>query len=76
MAAGIYTPIFLVLSEASKQQWEIYYLPADLQIPEMFLPREPLPITAKRAGWQGFEMRLTGVADNFVRLFSNVKMAS
>jgi hypothetical protein len=29
-------------------------VPADLQAPEMFKPRNPLKASARRAGWQGF----------------------
>jgi hypothetical protein len=32
----------------------IFFLPRDLQSPEMFTQRKPLSATAKRAGWTGF----------------------
>jgi len=52
MEAGIYFPLFIVL--VNKKDYSIYYLSADTQEPEMFVPRKPLSKTAKRAGWQGF----------------------
>jgi hypothetical protein len=53
MDAGIYFPLFLVLHRSSRC-FAIYYLSADLQTREMFLPRKPLSASARRAGWQGF----------------------
>jgi Dam-replacing family len=47
MDAAIYFPLFLVL--VSKEAHAIYYLAADLQVPEMFKPRKPLSETARRA---------------------------
>ncbi len=64
MEAGIYFPLFLVLVEGRSHS--IYYLSADLQPPEMFVPRKPLSSTARRAGWQGFVYDLTRVADGAV----------
>ena len=52
MEAGIYFPLFLVL--VCEGEYSIFYLSADLQTPEMFVPRKPLSPNAKRAGWQGF----------------------
>ena len=53
MEAGIFFSLFLVL-EASDRSAAIYFLPRDLQTREMFVRREALSATAKRAGWQGF----------------------
>jgi hypothetical protein len=53
MDAGIYFPLFIVLVQPGKC-FSIYYLSADLQVPEMFIPRKPLSEKARRAGWQGF----------------------
>jgi len=61
MAAGIYFPLFLVLVCESKHA--IYYLPADLQRSELFVPRKPLSKTARRAGWQGFYYDLTVIPE-------------
>ena len=61
MEAGIYFPLFLVLVCGSK--FAIYYLSADLQRSNMFVPRKPLSKTAQRAGWQGFYYDLTVVPD-------------
>ena len=51
--SSIYMPVFIVISQ-SKDEYAIYYLSADLQYRELFVPRKPLNQTAKGAGWQGF----------------------
>lgn len=66
MAAAIYFPLFLVL--VAGKQYSIFYLSADLQVPQMFKAREPLSLTARRAGWRGFVYDLTSVQQSFVRL--------
>lgn len=58
MAAGIYFPLFIVVANADRSACAVYYLPADLQQPEMFQPRQPLSATARRAGWTGYRLRL------------------
>jgi Dam-replacing family len=68
MEAGIYFPLFLVLVAPRLGIYSIHFLPADLQPPELFLPRAPLSETARRAGWQGFYYDLGSVRDRLVRL--------
>ena len=69
MDAAIYFPLFLVLVQTlAAKTYSIYYLPADLQIPEMFKPRSPLSVNARRAGWQGFIYDLEAVRNRFVRV--------
>jgi hypothetical protein len=68
MEAGIYFPLFLVLTTKNQVQHAIYYLSADLQRPEMFKPRKPLSESARRAGWTGFMYDLVPVKQAFVRL--------
>lgn len=68
MAAGIYFPLFLVLVARELGRFSIHYLPADLQTPELFLPRAPLSETARRAGWQGFYYDLGAARDRLVLL--------
>jgi hypothetical protein len=58
LESGVYMPLFIVLYISDKE-YGIYYLPSDLQIPEMFIPRKPLSEKAKRSGWQGFYYDLT-----------------
>ena len=58
MEAGIYFPLFLVLVTPARDFFSIHYLPADFQDEAMFLPREPLGVNAKRAGWRGFNYDL------------------
>jgi hypothetical protein len=58
MEAGIYFPLFIVLASPDRKRHAIYYLPADLQLSEMFQRRKPLSNTARRAGWTGYELRL------------------
>jgi type II restriction enzyme len=50
----------------NKGKFTIHYLSADLQVPEMFIPRKPLSETAVRAGWQGFMYDLTKVSDGAI----------
>lgn len=68
MAAGIYFPMFLVLIQKETNKYAIYYLPSDLQSPEMFQERKPLSAEARRAGWQGFNYNLRSVKSHFVQL--------
>lgn len=68
MDAGIYFPLYLVLVAPAQVEFAIYYLSADLQPPELFLPRNPLSETARRAGWQGFLYDLKAVSGRLVRL--------
>ena len=68
MEAAIYFPLFLVLTDKAMTGHAIYYLSADLQIPDMFRPRKPLSADARRAGWRGFVYDLTAVKHRFIRL--------
>lgn len=58
MEAGIYIPLFIVIATSDMSDHVVYYLPADLQQPDMFVQRQPLAPTARRAGWVGFRLRL------------------
>jgi type II restriction enzyme len=58
MEAGIYFPLFIVIVNLDRSAHAVYYLPADLQQPEMFQQRKPLRATARRAGWVGYMLRL------------------
>lgn len=69
MEAGIYFPLYVVLKNPKSDDASIFFLSADLQIPEMFIARKPLSATAKRAGWQGFYISCKLVEDRFVKLF-------
>ncbi len=53
MQAGIFFSLYIVLENESGQM-AIFFLPRDLQTPEMYIARKPLSSAAKRAGWQGF----------------------
>lgn len=67
MNAGIYFPLYIVL--VNGKSFSIYYLSADLQTPEIFIPRNALSPEAKRAGWQGFMYDLSKVSSgSIVRL--------
>lgn len=68
MDAAIYFPLYLVLATSDLKEYAIYYLSADLQTEELFVPRTPLSITARRAGWQGFYYNIKAIHDRFVRL--------
>lgn len=68
MDAGIYFPLFLVLVARPLGRFSIHYLSADLQTRELFLERNPLRPTARRAGWRGFYYDLGSVRDRLVLL--------
>lgn len=58
MDSGIFYPLFLVAVSPTSKSYGLWYLPADLQTVEMFVPRKPLSSKAKRHGWQGFMIDL------------------
>lgn len=68
MDSGIFIPLYIVAFKKDKR-YAIYYLSADLQTPEMFVPRKPLSQTAKRAGWQSFYYDLRNIKNSVVRLW-------
>jgi type II restriction enzyme len=68
MDAGIYFPLFLVLVGQPNRP-VIYYLSADVQSPVMFRPRRPLPVNARRSGWQGVIYNFASVRSAFVRVW-------
>ncbi|MEY8838859.1 DpnI domain-containing protein [Cribrihabitans sp. XS_ASV171] len=70
MEAGIYFPLYVVLATKARDAWRIFFLPADLQPPEMFVPRNPLSGNARRAGWQGYRIDCEVVRERFVKLAS------
>lgn len=61
MKSGIYFPLFLVAR--TEKNFSIYYLSADMQMPEMFVARKKLSPTARRAGWQGYMIDLKKLTD-------------
>ena len=69
MDASIYFPLYLVLVESSRN-FAIYFLPKELQTREMFVPRKPLSSTAKRAGWQGYEIDLATALGQPIKVYS------
>lgn len=69
MDAAIYFQLYVVLVTADRKRYSIHYLSADLQPPELFMERNPLSATARRAGWTGFNYNVQIVKDRFVRLF-------
>jgi len=66
MDAGIFFPLFIVLMHTNKKA--VYYLPADLQVKEMFEKRKPLSQDAKRPGWQGFNYKIKDYKERMIRL--------
>jgi type II restriction enzyme len=67
MDSGIFFPLFIVTKD-SKAKIGLYYLPRDLQTIQMFKPRKPLSVTAKRAGWQGYMIDLRLALSQPIRL--------
>ena len=68
MDAGIYFPLFIVLVNEGTKRRRIFYLSADLQTPEMFVPRKQLSKEAKRAGWRGFYYDMAQAREGLVRI--------
>jgi type II restriction enzyme len=64
MESHIYLPLFVVTVCGSAAD-QALYVPADLQVPDMFKPRNPLRETARRAGWQGFVYDLSALPSEF-----------
>lgn len=58
MKEGIYFSLFVVVVGVDGKA-SIYFIPRDLQTPEMFKMRNALSGGAKRAGWRGFTIDLT-----------------
>ena len=67
MDASIYFPLFVVLVQSTRN-FAIYFLPKELQTREMFVPRNPLKQTAKRAGWQGYRIDVSKALGAPVRI--------
>lgn len=68
MKSGIYFPLFIVTVNKRNRRKAIFYLPADFQTEEMFTPRRRLKRTAKRAGWQGYNINLNKAISQPVRV--------
>lgn len=68
MDQGIYFSLFVVVVHPIHKQRAIFYLPANKQRPNLFVPRKPLSETARRAGWQGFIYDLRDYGKEFERL--------
>jgi len=66
MNEGIYFPLYLIL--VNQNNYSIFYLPADNQSEEIFIPRKPLSSKARRAGWQGFMYNISKIKNDFIRL--------
>jgi type II restriction enzyme len=66
MNEGIYFPLYLIL--VNQNNYSIFYLSADNQSEEIFIPRKPLSSKARRAGWQGFMYNISKIKNDFVRL--------
>ena len=73
MEDGRFFSLFIVLVDKNSINlkvpiYAIFYLPAELQISEMFIPRKPLSKSARRAGWQGVTYDLERVGKRITRL--------
>ena len=55
MTAGIYFPLFIVVANADRSAHAVYYLPADLQQPEMFQQRRPSQANGAPSGMGGLQ---------------------
>ena len=68
MQAAIYFPLYIVTVNNEKKKHAVFYLSADLQEPQIFQLRNPLSPTAKRAGWRGFNYKISEFRDRLVRI--------
>lgn len=61
--AGIYQPLYIVGFDTKQRLLSIDYVPSHIlqASPAVFEPRAPLKATAKRAGWKGFNYRLSAL---------------
>jgi type II restriction enzyme len=66
MNEGIYFPLYLIL--VNQNNYSIFYLSADNQSEEIFIPRKPLSSKARRAGWQGFMYNIIKIKNDFIRI--------
>lgn len=73
MDAGVFFSLYIVLVNPSDRA-AIYFLPRDLQTREMFVERNPLSPTARRAGWQGFMIRMDRALSPAVRISDGGKV--
>jgi hypothetical protein len=60
----------LLPAEPPEVTQEVYFLPSENQLPDMFVPRAPLGEAARRAGWQGFFIKLAGFEGRIVKVYS------
>jgi type II restriction enzyme len=68
MDSAIYFPLYVVAISGDGKSRAVYYLSADLQEPDIFEPRVPLSSEARRAGWQGFNYRISHIRERMIRL--------
>jgi type II restriction enzyme len=66
MDSAIYFPLYVVAISGDGKSRAVYYLSADLQ--DIFEPRAPLSSEARRAGWQGFNYRISHIRERMIRL--------
>jgi type II restriction enzyme len=66
MNEGIYFSLYLIL--VNQNNYSIFYLSAEKQSKEIFIPRKPLSSNARRAGWQGFMYDISKIKNDFIRL--------
>ncbi len=71
MSAGIYTSTWFVRMNSNGKPQEVFFLSSENQVPEMFAPRVPLSKDARRAGWQGFNIKIAGFEERVIRVYSS-----
>lgn len=69
MDSGIFISLYLVAVNANDpKKVAVYFLPAELQVPAMFVERTPLSATARRTGWTGYTLDVTAALGQPVRV--------
>lgn len=65
---GVYQPLWLVRVNRKGRVMEIWLIPSEVQSPSLFSPRNPLSATAKRSGWQGYNIDVRGFAGRVIKM--------
>ncbi|MEO1090775.1 MAG: DpnI domain-containing protein [Pseudomonadota bacterium] len=72
MDAGIFTSLYIVQCDQAQplcaSYTAVFFLPAEAQESDMFIPRQPLSETARRAGWRSFRIDVSKYTERLIRL--------
>lgn len=69
MDAGVYHSIWVVRADKNCKCCEAWLISSEVQDPNMFIKRKKLSETAKRAGWQGYNIDVESYKDCFIKMY-------